>query len=328
MRAFEYTSPKTTAQAVALLGRTWDDAQPLAGGTDLIALMKDQVVSPKRLVNIKDIEELRGIRSGASGLRIGALATLEELVDSAEVKQRYRALHQAAAEIHSPQVRNMGTVGGNLCQRPRCWYYRSGFGLLGQGPNGRSMVVDGDNRYHAILGNQGPAYFVSPSSLGIALAALGGTVRIAGPKGTREVPVAQFFRIPRTAEEREHDLQPAELVTEVRLPASKGTSATYVVREREALDWPLAAASVSLTMNGNRVQAARVVLGHVAPVPWPSPEAEAALAGKAVSEAVAEAAGEAAVAKARALSGNGYKVQLARVAVKRAVLAAAGGGAR
>jgi xanthine dehydrogenase YagS FAD-binding subunit len=151
---------------------------------------------------------------------------------------------------------------------------------------------------------------------------------VAGPKGTRDVPAAKFFKTPRTNEEREQDLQPNEIVTEVRVPPSNGPSATYEVREREALDWPLAAASVSLRMNGDRVQAARVVLGHVAPTPWPSPEAEAALAGKAVSEAVAQAAGEAAVAKARALSGNGYKVQLARVAVKRAVLAAAGGGAR
>jgi xanthine dehydrogenase YagS FAD-binding subunit len=326
MRAFEYTSPKTTAQALALLGRTWDEAQVLAGGTDLISLMKDDVVAPKRLVNIKGVEELRGIRADGSGLRIGALATFEELLDSAEVK-RYGAIHQAVEGVHSAQIRNMGTVGGDLCQRPRCWYYRSGFGLLAQ-KDGRSMVVDGDNRYHAILGNGGPAYFVSPSSLGPALIALGATVRVAGPKGTRDVPAAKFFRTPRTGEEREHDLQPSEIVTEVRVPASKGPSATYEVREREALDWPLAAASVSLTMNGNRVQTARVVLGHVAPVPWPSPEAEAALAGQAVSEAVAAAAGEAALAKARALSGNGYKVQLARVAVKRAVLAAAGGGAR
>ena len=327
MRAFEYTSPKTTAQAVALLGRTWDDAQVLAGGTDLLSLMKDDVAAPKRLVNIKGIEELRGVRSDASGLRIGALATFEELLDHAEVKQRYGAIHQAVEGVHSAQIRSMGTVGGDLCQRPRCWYYRSGFGLLAQ-KDGRSMVVDGDNRYHAILGNAGPAYFVSPSSLGPALVALGATVRVAGPKGTRDVPAAKFFRTPRTNEEREHDLQPSEIVTEVRVPASKGPSATYEVREREALDWPLAAASVSLTMNGNRVQAARVVLGHVAPVPWASPEAEAALGGKTVSEAVAQAAGEAALAKARALSGNGYKVQLARVAVKRAVLAAAGGGAR
>jgi xanthine dehydrogenase YagS FAD-binding subunit len=328
MRAFEYASPKSTTQAVALLGKTWNDAQVLAGGTDLLSLMKDDVVAPKRLVNIKGIEELRGVRLDATGLRLGALATFEDVLQSADVKKSYGALHTAVDGVHSAQIRSMGTVGGDLCQRPRCWYYRGGFGLLAQGKGGRSMVVDGDNRYHAILGNAGPAYFVSPSSLGPALVALNATIRVAGPKGTRDVPASSFFRTPKTNDEREHDLQPNEIVTEVRVPAPGGPNATYEVREREALDWPLAAAAVALKMNGNRVQAARVVLGHVAPVPWVSPEAEAALVGKTVSESVAQAAGDAAVGKAKALSGNGYKVQLARVAVKRAVLAAAGGGAR
>ncbi len=222
----------------------------------------------------------------------------------------------------------MGTVGGDLCQRPRCWYYRSGFGLLGQDPSGKSLPLEGDNRYHAILGNQGPAYFVSPSSLAPALIALGATVRIFGPKGAREVPVEKFFLVPKAASEREHDLRPNEILTEVRVPLPSGASATYEVREREALDWPLASASVVLESSGGKVQSARVVLGHVAPAPWPSAEAEAALAGRAVSEEVAEAAGEAALKGARALSGNAYKIRLARVAVKRAVLEAARGGAR
>jgi len=328
MRAFEYASPSTKEQAVALLGRSWNDAQVLAGGTDLLSLMKDDVTSPKRLVDIKRIEELRGIRfDRARGLRLGALATFEDVLDDAEVRTSYPAIHSAVEGVTSPQIRNAGTVGGDLCQRPRCWYYRGGFGLLAQ-DGGRSLVVDGDNRYHAILGNAGPAYFVSPSSLGPALIALGATVAIFGPKGQREIPVEKFFRTPRTSDEREQDLAPGEIVAEVRVPAPGGPSATYEVREKEALDWPLTAASVALKMSGDKVQSARVVLGHVAPVPWPSPEAAAALAGKTISESVAQAAGDAAVAKARALSGNGYKIQLARVAVKRAVLAAAGGGAR
>jgi xanthine dehydrogenase YagS FAD-binding subunit len=222
----------------------------------------------------------------------------------------------------------MGTVGGDLCQRPRCWYYRAGFGLLGQDEAGGSLVLQGDNRHHAILGNSGPAYFVSPSSLAPALVALGGTVRIFGPRGAREVPVERFFLTPKAASDREHDLRPDEIVTEVRVPPPAGANATYEVREREALDWPLATASVVLQTSGGKVQKARVVLGHVAPMPWPSAEAAAALAGKAVTEEVAEAAGAAAVTGARALSGNAYKVQLARVAVKRAVLEAGRGGVR
>jgi xanthine dehydrogenase YagS FAD-binding subunit len=328
MRAFEYASPKSKEQAVALLGRTWTEAQVLAGGTDLLSLMKDDVVAPKRLVNVKGVEELRGLRfDPGTGLRLGALVTLEEAAEHQAVRQHYPGLHTALREIGGPQIRNQATVGGNLCQRPRCWYYRSGFGLLAQ-QGGRSMVVEGDNRYHAILGNAGPAYFVSPSTVVPALVSLGATLRLFGPGGAREMPVEKFFRVPQTSDEREHDLKPNEIVTEVRVPPATGRSATYEVREKEALDWPLVTASVALRMDGGRVQSARVVLGHAAPVPWRSAEAEAALAGKTVNEQVAQAAGDAAVAKARALSGNAYKFQLARVAVKRAVLAAAGGGAR
>jgi len=329
MRAFEYTSPTTKEQAVSLLGPGWGDAQILAGGTDLLSLLKDEVVTPKRLVNIKDLAELRGIRFDArSGLRLGALVTFQELADDDTLAKNYPALATAVSGVTSPQIRSLGTVGGDLCQRPRCWYYRSGFSLLGQDASGKSMPLEGDNRHHAILGNQGPAYFVSPSSLGPALVALGATVRVFGPRGAREVAAGKFFLTPKSASEREHDLRPDEIVTELRVPPPVGVSATYEVREREALDWPLASASVVLNLNAGKVQAARVVLGHVAPVPWLSSEAEAALAGKTVSEEVAEAAGEAAVKGARALSGNAYKIRLARVAVKRAVLEATRGGAR
>ena len=327
MRALEYASPTTKEQATSLLGRSWTDAAILAGGTDLLSLMKDDVAAPKRVVNIKGIEELRGIRPDGGGVRLGALVTFEELLDNASIRKSYPAIWTAVDGVRSAQIRSMGTVGGDLCQRPHCWYYRSGFGLLAQ-EGGRSMVVDGDNRYHAILGNAGPAYFVSPSSLAPALVALGATVRIFGPGGAREVPVEKFFLTPRTDDDREHDLKPNEIVTEVRVPSPAGANATYEVREKEALDWPLATASVVLKTGGGRVESARVVLGHVAPIPWRSPEAEAALGGQAVNEQVAAGAGDASVKGAKPLSGNAYKVQLARVAVKRAVLAAAGGGAR
>ncbi len=327
MRAFEYASPETKEQAVALLGPSPADSAVLAGGTDLLALMKDEVIAPKRVVDINGIEELRGIRlDRASGLRLGALTTFEELLDHAEFRKTYPSLWTAVEGVRSPQIRSVGTVGGDLLQRPRCWYYRSGFGLLAQ-EGGRSMVVGGDNRYHAIFGG-GPAYFVSPSSLGPALVALGATVRVFAAKGARDVPVDTFFRTPKTGDEREHHIGPDQIVTEVRVPPPSGPNATYEVREKEALDWPLATASVALKMSGSTVQSARVVLGHVAPVPWVSAEAAAALAGKTIGEATAQAAGDAAVKSAKPLSGNGYKVQLARVAVKRAVLAAAGGGAR
>ena len=330
MRAFEYASPTTKEQAVELLGRNFRNAEILAGGTDLLSLMKDDIVTPKTLVNIKGISELDGITFTRLGsLRIGALVTIQELLDSSSVKVNYPAIADAAAGITSPQIRSMGTVGGDLCQRPRCWYYRAGYGLLAKDESGASLVTTGDNRYHAILGNGGPAYFVNPSSLAPALIALGATARIFGPKGGREVPLEKFFLTPQSEDEREYDLKPNELLTEIVIPAAGGArSATYEVRQKEALDWPLAAASVVLRMSGKQVKSARVVLGHVAPVPWPSPEAEQTLAGKAITAEVAEAAGAAAVQSAKHLGGNRYKIQLARVAVKRAILEAGKGGGR
>ncbi|HZS06272.1 MAG TPA: xanthine dehydrogenase family protein subunit M [Blastocatellia bacterium] len=325
MQKFEYASPTTTEQAVALLGKEWGDAEILAGGTDLLALMKDFIVTPKRLVNIKDIKELKGIQASGGGLRIGALVTFEELMDNAQVRQNYPALHHAIAGVTSPQIRNMGTVGGDLCQRPRCWYYRAGYGLLAKDEKGTPLVPEGDNRYHAILGNDGPAMFVNPSSLAPALIALMAKVKVYGPKGAREIAADQFFVAPKSDGEREYALAPNEIVTEIVIPSASGVkSATYEVRHKEALDWPLAAAAVALKLDGKTVRSARVALGHVAPIPWPSAEAEKALVGKVVSEEVAEAAGAAAVANAKALSRNGYKIQLAKVAVKRAILQAAG----
>jgi xanthine dehydrogenase YagS FAD-binding subunit len=329
VRAFEYASARSKREAAALLGASWGDAEVIAGGSDLIALMKDDVVHPRRLVNIKEISELSGIRGAGAGLSVGTLVTLAELQDDPRVRQKYPALGQAVDDAASPQIRNVATLGGNLCQRPRCWYFRGGHGLMAQGPAGESLVLKGDNRYHAILGNDGPAYFVSPSTIAPALVAYGAKVRLFGPRGERELPLEKFFRVPKSEEEREHDLAPNEIVTEVVLPPAEGTrSANYEIRQKEAFDWPYATASVVLRMNGNTVQSARVVLGHVAPVPWISPEAGEVVTGKLLDEETAAAAGQAAVANARPLSRNKYKIQLARVAVKRALLLAARGAAR
>ncbi len=327
MRAFEYASPTTKEQASALLGAKWGDSEILAGGTDLLSLMKDSAAAPKRLVNIKDIKELGGISYAEStGLRIGALATLQELIENEVVAREYPSLAQAASGVTAPQIRNLGTVGGDLCQRPRCWYFRAGMGLLATDSSGKSLVTDGENKYHAILGNSGPAYFVNPSSLAPALIALGAKVRVWGGKSSREVSLDKFFQTPKTNDDRENVLKPNEIVTDILVPAAAGArNACYEVRQKEALDWPLAAAAVSLKMEAGKVSGARIVLGHVAPVPWPSPEAAKVLVGKAVSARLAEQAGAAAVAGARGLSQNGYKIQLAKVAVKRAIMRAAEG---
>jgi len=328
MENFEYARPKSAQEAVKLLSDAAATALPLAGGTDLISLMKDGVAAPKRLVSLQHVKEIKGISiRESSGLRLGAGVTFEELIDNAQVREQYPALVQAAEGVSSPQVRCTGTVGGDLCQRPRCWYYRAGYGLLAV-YKGKPLVPDGDNRYHAVLGNAGPAYFVSPSSLAPILIALGAKVKLHGPEGARELAVKDFFVTPQRQDESEHALHSGEIVTEITVPAPGGAKmAVYEVRQKQALDWPLAAAAVVLKLDGGTVQSARVVLGHVAPIPWPAPEAEEALKGKAVSEDVAWDAGKAALGKATPLSMNAYKVQLARVAVKRAVLLAAKGEA-
>lgn len=322
MNRFQYASPVTKESAAELLG---SGAVALAGGTDLMSLLKADLVSPDLVVNIKNIPELKGIDSnGGSGIRIGALVTMDELLGNSQIQAEYPSLIQAARGIRSAQIRSVGTVGGDLCQRPRCWYYRHGYGLLAM-QNGSSMVVAGDNRYHAILGNAGPAYFVNPSSLAPALIALAATLKVFGPSGEKEMPVADFFQTPQSESEKEYKLADSEIVTEILVPAASGkANATYEVREKEALDWPLVAAAVAMEMQGDQVSSAKVVLGHVAPVPWNSQEAAAALQGKTVSPAVADEAGRAAVQQAKALSRNKHKIQLARVAVKRAILRAAG----
>lgn len=328
MRPFEYASPTSRAQAVSLLGTAWGNTEILAGGTDLLALMKDDVVSPKRLINIKEIKDLHGISSSPRGMRIGALTTLGDLADDAGVKKNYPALAEAVIEAASPQIRSLATIGGNLCQRPRCWYFRNGLGLLPKDQAGKELVAAGENRYHAILGNEGPAKFVSPSTVVPVLIAYGAVIRLEGPKGKRELPLEKFFVIPKADGEREHDLSPNEVVTEVVLPPAPGMKAAhYEIRQKEAFDWPLAVTAVALKMDGAKIQSSRVVLGYVAPVPWPSPEAEQVLRGQTVDEGIAQKAADAALQNARPLTSNGYKVQLARVALKRAILKAAQGGA-
>ena len=322
MKNFEYASPTTKEAAVGLLS---GDATVLAGGTDLLSLMKEGLASPKRVVNIKEVRELQGINfDDSKGLRIGALVTFAELIGNKSVHEKYPSLIQAAEGVSSPQIQNMGTVGGDLCQRPRCWYFRKGFGLLAL-KNGESMAKAGDNRYHAILGNSGPACFVNPSSLAPGLIALGARVRLFGQNGGRELSVEEFFRIPEREGEKEYNLNDGEIVTDILVPPSGDKKvATYEVRQKKALDWPLAAASVAMEIAGGQITSARVVLGHVAPIPWLCSAAAAALVGKPLTEETAEDAGKAAVQKAAPLSRNRYKVRLARTAVKRAVLLAAG----
>jgi xanthine dehydrogenase YagS FAD-binding subunit len=324
MKTFEYAAPRTEAEVLEVLSDRPGAIEVLAGGSDLVPLMSKMIVSPDRVVNVMGVESMRQIEPQSDGgLSIGAAVTLDDLLASPAIHD-YPAVAHAILGINSMQLRAQGTLGGELCQRPRCWFFRSGHGLLGEGGK---LPSEGDNRFHAIFGNASAAKFVSSSRLAPGLIALGASVRALGPSPDNEktVPLAEFYRTPRHEGQREHVLAPGQFITHILLPAPEGlASATYEVRHGEGPDYPLAAAAAVLRLAGNVVREARIVLGQVAPIPWVSEEASHRLVGLAVTPATAEAAGEAAVASATPLSHNGYKVQLAKVSVKRAILRAAG----
>ncbi|OFW11909.1 MAG: hypothetical protein A3H96_25995 [Acidobacteria bacterium RIFCSPLOWO2_02_FULL_67_36] len=323
MKAFAYVNAANEKEAIAALGPERGRMLPLAGGMDLLALMKDYVAQPERLVNVKNLDRTVA-KTPDGGLRIGAAVTLAALAQHADVRRLYPALAEAAAEVGTPQIRNVGTLGGNLNQRPRCWYFRNEeFPCLKKG-GARCFAVDGENQFHAIFGD-GPCHIVHPSSLAVPAIALGARFRIVGPAGEREVTAADYYVMPDRNLYGETVLAPNELLTHVILPApGTAKSATYEVRFKQSHDWPLAMASVALVMNGQTITSARVVMGAVAPVPWRAEGAEAALAGKRISEATATAAADAAVKGAKPMTQNGYKVQIAHTAVKRAILKAGG----
>jgi xanthine dehydrogenase YagS FAD-binding subunit len=323
MKAFEYAAPRSEHEVLELLSAERGKTEVLAGGTDLVGLMKKMLVTPDRVVSLSRVDSLKRIEADSDSVRVGAMVTLEELADN-PVSEFYPAVRQAIGAIGSLQLQSQGTVGGELCQRPQCWYFRAGQGLLAH--RGQD-VVEGDSRFHAIFGNAGAAKFVSPSRLAPALVALDARVRVIGPNENDEslVPLEAFFRTPKSEREREHLLEPNQFVAQVILPHPEGrTSASYEVGHGSGPEYPLVAAAASILVEGGIVTEARIVLGQVAPTPWISREAIDAIVGRPVNYETAEAAGAAAASVATPLKDNEYKVQLAKVAVKRALLLAAG----
>ena len=323
MKPFGYVNAANEKEALAALDPRSGRFVPLAGGTDLLALMKDYIATPERLVNVKNLDGTV-VRAADGGLKIGAAVRIDDLTNHPDVKRLYPALAQAAEGVGTPQIRNTATVGGNLNQRPRCWYFRNEeFNCLKKGGS-RCFAVDGENQFHAIFGG-GPCHIVHPSSLAVPAIALGAAFRVIGPAGEREVAAGDYFVMPDRDPRCETVLQPNELMTHMILPAPGAVrSATYEVRFKRSSDWPIATASVALDMSGTKIRAARVVMGAVAPVPWRVQAAERVLIGRAITEQAAMEASDAAVQDAKPMTGNGYKVQVARTAVKRAVILAAG----
>jgi xanthine dehydrogenase YagS FAD-binding subunit len=324
MKSFENVDAKSVKQAVSLLQKFQQEKKSaivVGGGSEILQLMKDRVVTPDYVVNLKTIPGLNFIKEERGGLRIGALVTLAELEEHALVKQKWLFLSEAAGEAASPQIRNAGTVAGNICQRPFCWYFRSSnFNCLRKGGQ-VCYTVTGDGRFHAILGG-GPSYIVHPSDLAPALVALDAQIKIAGPAGERNLPLEKFFVLPQVDVKRENILKPGEIVTEIYLPQPKTGSKGFYhkVRERQAWDHAIVSVATVVQNSGGNVRDARVVLGGVAPIPWRAPKAETFLRGKKLDDANAQKAAEIALEGARPLKDNVYKINLSRALIQRALL--------
>ena len=318
LRPFEYLQPQSLEEAASLL--SVDGAYALAGGSDLLSEMKERVVSPAALVSLAGVEELRAVEVTPEGVRIGAMVSLAALAGNTELQQRYPVLTEAAGGIATPQIRNVGTLGGNLCQRPRCFYYRSPLTLCLKKGGDSCLALAGNSKYLSILGGE-RCYIVHPSDMAVALVALDAQVVLAGPAGRRTMSLQEFFIGPSVNLTSENVLQTGEVVASVSVRSSpEDTRSVYLkAREREAGDFALVSVAAALAVTDGRVSWCRVSLGGVAPYPYRAQEAEECLIGIAVANADAAEAGRRAVAGATPLRGNGYKVDLAANLIKQAI---------
>ncbi len=318
MKSFEYIQATDVAQAAQA------GAVLKAGGVDLLGLVKERLLAPDRVVSLLGILDLRQITGAKDGTRIGALVTLAELAAHEGVAASHGALGLAAAHTATPQVRNQATVGGNLLQRPRCWYFRNPDMTCLKKGGDTCFAQEGENRYHAVFGNDVCA-IVHPSNIAPALVALGAIVVLIGPDGERQVALEEFFTTPEKEITRENAIRDGEVLTEVRVPEKGLRSAYLEVRERQSFDWPLVTVAAAVRMKGGKVEEARVVAGAVAPVPWRLKAVEEAVTGTDLSAGVLAKAAEASVKGSRALAQNGFKLQQLRALVPRALQLASRG---
>lgn len=321
MKNFAFVRAKSLEEAVSSLGSDWKEAAIMGGGTDLIGEMKDYIQSPDKVVNLKQIDDLRYISNGGRSIKIGALTTVSTIESDPLVVRYFSALSKAAGLVASPQLRNMGTIAGNICQRPRCWYYRDPEVPCLRKGGTRCYSIGGENKFHAILGGY-RCYIVHPSDTAVAFTAFDARIRITDSKGDKTVDIGDFFVLPEIDPNRENILKPGDIVTEIDVPIpDRGTKSTFIkIQEREVWDFATASVAVSLKLDGNKCSKARVVLGAAAPIPWRSRDAEKELEGKNITEEVAERAGKASVYGNNPMTDNGYKVPLFQNIVKRAIL--------
>jgi len=317
---FTYVRPKSLEEAFKHLSS--EGSKVHAGGTDLLGCLRDHVFEASKVVSLSSMKNLRGIRkSSQGGMRIGSLTTLREVAGNSDIQKHYTALAQAASEVASPQLRNQGTLGGNICQKPRCWYYRGEFHCLRKGGE-ECFALAGENAFHCIFGGES-CYIVHPSDTAPALGALDAQIYIRGPKGQRSVALGKFHVPPAEDYTKETRLEAGEIVTEIGLPPPvEGLRSSYrKVRARQSWDFALAGVALALVFKGEQVLRARVFLSGVAPVPWRSREVEEVVIGKRLDEATVRKAAEAAVQKAKPLDQNAYKIPLLRGLIEEQLLA-------
>jgi len=329
MKSFANVNPRSLDEAVASLSRARGSGKRAvlaAGGSDLLGLIKDRLVQPDVLVNLKTIGGLDRVTSDARGTRIGGLITLDALGRDPLVATRYQVLSEAANSVGTPQIRNVGTLAGNVCQRPWCWYLRNGYPCYKNGGD-KCFARGGENQYHAIFG-KGPSYIVHPSDTAPALVALDASFRIVGPAGERLVPAREFFVLPGVDPARENVLTGEEVLAEIVLPAASPSQRSTYQKEldREAWTHALVSIAATLDMDGGVCRRARIVLGGVAPIPWDRPRVARLLEGQRITPELAAKAADAAVEDATPLSLNRYKVPLTRALVRRTLVALASAG--
>jgi xanthine dehydrogenase YagS FAD-binding subunit len=322
IRNFVYVKAGSVAEAIKALGSK--GAKLHAGGTDLLGCMRDDVFDVQTVVSISGLKELKGVSAKPDGgVKIGALTTMADIAANTSLAERYAVLTQAVAEVASPQLREQGTLGGNLCQRPRCWYFRGDFRCARKGGD-MCYAAEGENQYHAILGAE-RCFFVHPSDAAVALTALQAELTFAGPSGTKAVRIENFFVRPDKDILRENILAPDEIITAVHLPpvAAKVRSSYRKIRARRAWDFALVSVGIVLHYEQETISKARIVLGGVAPYPWRAAAAEKLLIGRKPDGGIAAAAAQAATEGADPLRDNGYKVEMVKGAVEESILALA-----
>jgi len=318
MQTFKYVQPKSVRYAAGISEKEGDVAVLFAGGTDVLGLIKNDIISPSEVINLKSIPGLNKIEyTDGAGLKIGALTTISEIAEHPVIMKEFTVLSEAAKEVASPQLRNVGTIGGNVCQGPRCWYYREEFDCIRKGGE-ICYAIGGENKYHCVVGG-GPCYIVHPSDLAVALVALNAEFTITNGKDLNNVPANKFFVLPEQNSLQENILKPGEILTEIFIPEPPSNASSSYIKFTERNVWDFAIVSVAAVVNknGNKINSANIVFGGVAPIPWIDGDLNSMLSGMELSDKSIESVAATALMDAEPMEKNDYKIPLARNLVKK-----------